>query len=283
MNREPLSPVTDEIVAAFAHDGAVVLRRVFDGDWIALLAAGVERNMAEPGPFAHRYTRAGQLGLFFGDYCNWRRILEYRKAAFDSPAPAIAARLMGARKVNLFHEHVLVKEAATAERTPWHHDQPYWTVDGAQVCSLWVPLDPVPRPSCVEFVAGSHRWGKWYRPKRFADRTDHAAAEGEPVPDIEAARAHYRILSWDLDPGDCIAFHALTLHGAPGNLSRERRRRAVALRYTGDDARFARRNGYMSPPFAEVTLKPGDPMDCETFPVVWPRRGGTAPPGDART
>jgi hypothetical protein len=33
--------------------------------------------------------------------------------------------------------------AGTLERTPWHHDQPYYPVDGEQIVSLWMPLDPV--------------------------------------------------------------------------------------------------------------------------------------------
>ncbi len=271
MNREPLTPITEDDLGAYGRDGAVALRRVFDADWIDLLARGVARNMAEPGPYFRRYTEAGEPGLFIGDYCNWQRIEEYRRFAFDSPAPGLGARLMGSAKVNLFHEHVLVKEAATANRTPWHHDQPYWTVDGEQVCSIWVPLDPVPRATCVEFVAGSHRWGTWYTPKSFYDLSDRDGEEFETVPDIDAHRDDYEILAWDLKPGDCIAFHALVVHGAPGNASKVNRRRALSLRLTGDDARFARRDGYMSPPFPEVTLAPGDPMDCETFPRVWPR------------
>ncbi len=271
MNREPLDPVTDGDVIRYRRDGATVLRRVFDREWIDLLAQGVERNLAEPSPLARFYTAEGAPGHFFGDYCSWPRNPEYRALAFDSPAPGIAARVMGTRKVNLFHEHVLVKEPGTKDKTPWHHDQPYWTVDGEMVCSLWIPLDPVPRSIAVEFIAGSHLWGAWYTPKRFHDGADHPTNEGNPVPDIEGNRDRYEILRWDIEPGDCIVFHALTLHGAPGNPSPSRRRRAVAFRYTGDDARFARRDGLMSPPFDEVTLKPGDPMDCETFPVVWPR------------
>lgn len=272
MNREPENLITEEDAEAFARDGAVVLRQVFDKDWIALLTEGVARNMAAPGRFAHHYTGEGKPGCFFGDYCNWDRIDQYRRFAFDSPAPHVAARLMGSDKVNLFHEHVLVKEAQTSEPTPWHHDQPYWTVDGNQVCSTWIPLDTVARETCVEFVAGSHRWGKWFTPKRFVDLENHDTNEGEPVPDIDATRDEYDILGWDVAPGDCIVFHALTLHGAPGNRSTSSRRRAIAFRWTGDDARFTRRDGYNSPPFEEVTLAPGAPMDCATFPRVWPRQ-----------
>ncbi len=268
MTPQTIPSITEEEVAAYRRDGAVCLRGQFDRTWLALLAEAVDRNIAEPGPYAHFYTGEDDPGLFFGDYCNWQRIEGYRRFALHSPAAAIAGRMMGTRKVNFFHEHVLVKEPGTPNRTPWHHDQPYWVVDGDQVCSIWLPLDPVAREASVEFAAGSHRWGKWFTPKRFVDLADHPSNEGETIPDIDADRDAYRLLGWDMEPGDCIVFHALTVHGAPGNSSAVHRRRAVATRWTGDDARFVRRDGFMSPPFADVTLAPGAPMDCDTFPVV---------------
>ena len=72
MNREPLHPITEADVAAFARDGAVALREVFDTDWIALLAEGVEENLAAPGPYLRHYTQEGESGRFVGDYCNWQ-------------------------------------------------------------------------------------------------------------------------------------------------------------------------------------------------------------------
>jgi ectoine hydroxylase-related dioxygenase (phytanoyl-CoA dioxygenase family) len=261
--------IDDATVEAYRQDGAVALRRVFAPEWIRLLAEGVEENLSKPGPYAKRYTPEGKPGLFFGDYCNWRRISAYERFFRESPAAAIAARLMGATKVNLFHEHVLVKEPGTLEPTPWHHDQPYYFVDGAQIVSLWIPLDPVPRQTCVEYVAGSHRWGKWYTPKRFVDSAEHPDATGdEAVPDIDSNREKYRLLAWDLEPGDCIAFHALTLHGAPGN-PLSTRRRAFAARFTGNDARYVLRDGFMSPPPQPDAPPPGGPMDSSAFPVIW--------------
>ena len=54
------------------------------------------------------------------------------------------ALLMGSRSVRLFHEHVLVKEPNADVPTPWHHDQPYYCVDGDQNVSMWIALDAVP-------------------------------------------------------------------------------------------------------------------------------------------
>jgi ectoine hydroxylase-related dioxygenase (phytanoyl-CoA dioxygenase family) len=257
--------VDDATVAAFQQDGAVVLRGVF-ADWIERLQTGVERNIAAPSADVRIYD--GAMGRHFGDYCNWDRIPEFREFAFHSPAARIAQRLMGSTTVRLFHEHVLVKEPGADVPTPWHHDQPYYCVDGHQNASLWVPLDPVGRDVVPEFVAGSHRWGRWFRPERF-NRTALYEDDGmEPVPDIEGERDRYRILGWDLEPGDAVAFHFMTLHGAPANKNTARRRRAVSTRWIGDDAVFVRRKGVTSPPFRDLKLSPGDPMDAPEFPLV---------------
>lgn len=275
--------VSDETVTAFRRDGAVVLRGAFGADWLDMLARGIERNLAEPGPMATGYTDDGKPGRFFGDYCNWQRIGEYRDFVTGSPAAAIAARLSGATQIQLFHEHVLVKEPQTAEPTPWHHDLPYYAVDGAQTVSLWTPLDPVRQEVCPHFVAGSHRWDRLFYPRLFKDggNYDYQGPGYEPVPDIDGEPDAYEILSWALEPGDTLAFHFRTLHNGPPNPG-PGRRRGFSSRWLGDDVRYAERPGRPSPPYPEmgIDLKPGDRMREDWFPVLWPPGGGEA--GGAR-
>jgi ectoine hydroxylase-related dioxygenase (phytanoyl-CoA dioxygenase family) len=260
--------VTDADVAGFRVDGAVVLRGPFAG-WVEVLRAGIERNIASPSADARIYAGTGK-GRHFGDYCNWARIPEYRRFIFESPAARLAARLMNSKTVRLFHEHVLVKEPESDVPTPWHHDQPYYNVDGTQTCSLWIPLDRVPRDTAIEFVAGSHRWGKWFRPDRF-NKTPLNEDDGlEPVPDIDGRRGEHRILGWEMAPGDAVAFSYLTLHGAPANRQATNRRRAFSLRVVGDDARWVVRRGATSPPFRGVTLAHGSVMEAPEFPVLFP-------------
>jgi ectoine hydroxylase-related dioxygenase (phytanoyl-CoA dioxygenase family) len=260
-------------IETFQRDGVVLLEGVFAA-WVETLRAGVERNLRDPGPWGREYLDANQRGRFFGDYCNWNRIDEYRRFVFDSPAAEIAADLTRSESVRIFHEHVLVKEPGTDKKTPWHHDQPYYCVDGRQVCSLWIPLDPVPVETCPEFVAGSHDWGRWFLPRKFSGIDyDHDDARLETVPEIDKRREDYNIRNWALQPGDAIAFHFLTLHGAPSNLSASHRRRGFAARWLGDDAVFAQRAGEISPPFPglEQRLRPGEPLEAEEFPLVYPR------------
>ena len=59
---------------------------------LALLAAGVERNLAEPGPLAMNGTRPGDPGAFVEDFRNWQRIPEYAAAIRAPPCPRSRAR-----------------------------------------------------------------------------------------------------------------------------------------------------------------------------------------------
>lgn len=257
-----------ETIEAYRRDGAVAIRGMFSA-WVEKLREGIARNMAAPGPDVKIYTGENGGGRFFGDYCNWDRIPEYRDFIFHSPAADIGRQLMGSKTVRLFHEHVLVKEASADVATPWHQDQPYYCVDGDDTVSLWIPLDAVPRERTLEFVAGSHRWGKYYRPERF-NKTPLNANDGlEPVPDINGQRDKFNVIGWALEPGDAVAFNYKTLHGAPANNSASEQRRAFSLRLLGDDARFARREGVVtSPPFRGVTLRHGAVMDAAEFPLL---------------
>ncbi len=273
--------ISQATVAAYERDGAVCLRGLFDGAWLGKLASGMEKNFADPGPGSTVYTKDGKPGGFYDDYCNWQRIEEYKNFIMESPAGEIAARLMRSRTARIYHEHVLVKEPGTEEVTPWHHDLTYYGVDGAQVCSIWLPLDPVPRNACPEFIARSHRSGTLYFPRLFINQQNYAdgVAGFETVPNIDAMRENYEILSWELELGDCIVFHMRTVHGAPSTTGLKSRRRGFSTRWLGDDARFAKRPWKTSPPFPEVDLRPGDPMDHPSFPLVWEAQAGsdTAP------
>jgi len=188
---------------------------------------------------------------------------------FESPAAEIAGHVMGSAKVNFFYDQLLVKEPGTAERTPWHQDQPYWAVSGRQVCSIWLPLDPVAWETCVEYVAGSHDWPA-FSPYHFSDGSPYAGTGLPPLPDIEAGRDRHRIVSFAVEPDDCLVFQAMIVHGALANHGTHRRR-ALATRWTDDDARYCVRPGEVAIPTSDPGLAHGDVLDGDHFPVVWRR------------
>jgi ectoine hydroxylase-related dioxygenase (phytanoyl-CoA dioxygenase family) len=261
--------VTPEHVERFRRDGAVCVRAVLTADEVAQLERGIERNLAEPSERAIVASRPDDPGRFFEDFRNWQRIPEFEAVIRESALAPAAGALMGSQRVRLHHDHLLVKEARTGQRTPWHQDQPYYNIDGAQTCSVWIPVDPVPREATLEFVAGSHL-GPWLMPRTFMDGRAKWFPEGSlaDLPDVDADRDAYPIVGWSLEPGDAVFFHMLALHAAGGSAGR---RRAFSVRLTGDDVVHAPRGWATSPDFPGLAerLPAGAPLDDPLFPVLW--------------
>ena len=276
---QPIDPavIDPALVHEFREKGAVIVRGLFSPDEVALIEAGIERNLADPGPLFAVASRDDDPGRFVEDFCNWQRIAEYERIAFDSRAADVAGALMGATTVRLFHDHLLVKEPGTQQPTPWHQDQPYYNVDGEMNCSMWAPVDPVAPESTLEFLAGSHRQG-WLIPRTFLDEQARWFPEGtmSEIPRVEDDRDSYDILGWAMEPGDAVFFHMLTIHHAYGVPGRHRRR-AFSLRFLGDDMVHAPRRWRTSPQFdgLEEILPAGAPMAGPLFPVL--RTGAPAP------
>jgi ectoine hydroxylase-related dioxygenase (phytanoyl-CoA dioxygenase family) len=164
----------------------------------------------------------------------------------------------------------------------------YWRIEGTDVCSLWMPVDPVAKNSAFEFVSGPHCWDSVFRRESvFAEGfgshssdAERAARSGNETaraaaPDIEARRENFSILSWDVEPGDCLAFTGMVFHGARGNHAKVRPLRALAARWAGDDARFAVKPEGSDPDLRGRGLEHGDPFGGDPFPVAWPRAART--------
>ena len=266
-------------VADFRADGAVVLRGVVTEHEISLLRRGIDAVVASPSPRAKVASASDDPGYFLEDFCTWREHAEFEEFVRNTGLSRIAAELMGSSTVSMYHDHVLVKTAHTRQRTPWHQDQPYYDVEGTKNVSFWIPVDPVPADTCLEVVAGSHR-GPWLMPRSFLDGRAKWFPEGTlaELPDYDAEPGSHRILRWDLEPGDCIAFHMLSVHGAPG-VRGPGARRVFSLRVVGDDCVFAPRSWVTSPDMTEVFDGPdprvsGEPLRGEWFPRLWPRVEG---------
>ncbi len=260
--------LTQTHIDTFQRDGVVLIKGLFAG-YVDMIRTGIERNMNEPGPYAAENLKEGEGGRFFDDYCNWTRISEFEHVIRSSDAGAVAADLMQSQRVQVFHDHVLVKEPGTSKPTPWHQDGPYYFVDGMQNVSFWSPMDAVTGAS-LRCVAGSHAWEKPVLPTRWLAETSFYPDEDAymPVPDPDAEGM--KIREWQMEPGDAVAFNFGTLHGARGNTT-ETRRRAFSLRLVGDDARYVERPGPTSPPFPGHGMTPGQVLREDWFPVIYKR------------
>ncbi|MEM7139793.1 MAG: phytanoyl-CoA dioxygenase family protein [Actinomycetota bacterium] len=281
--------VTDEQIERFDRDGVVCLRGVIAPEWIETLTAGIEKNIAAPSSRGRIWDRdtAGRTTIY--DSQVWRDIPEYREFVEHGPMAELAGRLMRSSAVNFYFDAIFTRTPGTQFRTPFHQDEPFWSVEGYQTCSCWMPLVPVEQRSALEFVRGSHRWGVRYAQTNFGaltgderDQVVHVAGEHvadgearEPFPDIEGNRDDFEILSWDMEPGDVAIFNARMIHGGSGNLREDRELKVFNTQWLGDDVRIVFRPEGMDPDHSQVMtaegLGPGDRVGGALYPQLWTR------------
>lgn len=289
MNGSMLRDVTDDEVETFWRDGIVCLRGLLDPkllhDMSDPVATLVQTNgVADLSAMGDAIAASGQRvqredvpdsgrGKFFAGVDHWLEHREFRDFSCHSALPAIAGRIMRSTRIHLWEDSVLFKESGTVERTAWHQDLGYFHCDGTKICTMWCPLDSVTEDSgAVRFVVGSHSWPDVYQPNFFVSSMVIPGTEGTAVPDVESMsqRGECRIVTFDTEPGDVTIHHARTIHGAGPNTS-TRQRRAISLRYCGDDTVYLTRPG--SPKKAHHhNVVEGAELHDDDCPIVW-RRG----------
>ena len=79
---------------------------------------------------------------------------------------------------------------------------------------------------------------------------------------------NYHILEWSMEPGDAVLFDFRAVHGARGN-KKNIRRRALSLRWVGDDVTYIERPGRTSPPFPGHRMETGQKLREDWFPIVY--------------
>lgn len=210
-------------------------------------------------------------GLFFYDVAAWKFDLGVRQVAFDSSLPEIASDLLGAAYVNFWEDTTFAKAPHTRQKTAFHQDLAYFQIEGDQCVIVWIALDPADLENGVmQYVRGSHLWGRTFAPNVFISQTPFASSPEPRCPDIESAPHQYDIISFDVEPGDVLIHHVKTVHGAGGNRS-DRWRRAMSFRYCGDQVRYLDRQGAIPQVGVTHALKDGDRLFSADYPVVWPK------------
>lgn len=294
-------PVTDAEVEHYEKHGFVHLKGILDKDWIeeaetafndvmsadpetvhhadlgamAEMVSSMGEKTLEDSPVNSTVLGAEPTGKFWVRSFNWSRIQSLANIGTTGPLPEIAAKLMGASRINFYGDQLFLKEPMSVRRTAFHQDATYFHLEGNQCCTMWIPLDKVDTEnSTMGYVRGSHQ-GPLYLPNTFVSQMPMPGAAGHAqLPDIEGNEADYDIVYCEAEPGDVIIHHVRTLHGSTGNTSPTRRRRAVGLRYIGEDVRYLERDGAPGDSQKSPNLKDGDVMDSPEFPLIWTATDG---------
>ncbi len=279
----PERQLTDAEIDTFRQDGVVMLPEMFDATWIELLDAGLTAHVTEPTSRARIWDRDEAGRTMFWDAMAWHDRPEYRRFVFESPAAEIAAQLLSSRDVHFFFDAVFVRSPGSQFQTPWHQDEPYWSVDGHDTCTIWMPLVPVKAKNALAFVPGSHLGAVVFDQPDFGvlnpdakgdvDRSDFSAIADADIPDIDADREGFGVVSFDMNPGDCVVFNSRILHGGSGLLEEGSDLRVFTSKWLGDDVRVAFRDVGMDPDFSDMMrshgLAHGDRPGTDLLPKVW--------------
>lgn len=295
MPASPLRPVTDDEIAAFERDGAVLLPKVLAPEWLEVVLEGLEQAIEAPD------TMSSELGSLRVDQFPAAKSPALRRMVDESPLAELVGSALRS-PVSFYMDQLFAKPAGLIPPTPWHQDTCYYNVDGHDLIRAWVSPDPVPREISLEVVRGSHRWNATYAPlagrnaeadadarAEFVGARDDAPQLGReayddwsyfsgvrdatlpPVPDIEAHRSSFDILGWDYEPGDVLLFHGHILHSARGGVDSPTPRRAHASLWAGRDVHYLHRAGQIIPdPIALYDHQPRSGQLLSEFPDVFP-------------
>lgn len=223
----------------FLRDGVLIVENAFSEQDMALIEAAWQGNFDNPSPLAqHLYAESG--GTFIQSVEDSSTKPAFQAMFENTPVVDIAQHVFGTGGVWYFHDQLFFKQGdpdKAVRRTPWHQDTPYHPIDGSKFVVFWIPMQDIPANYALEVVRGSHREtlynGSFFDP---SDDTLPVYDEKEMprLPNIEADRANWDIVTCAMKRGDVLIFHPSCLHGG-GSTPAGATRRSLSLRMIGDD------------------------------------------------
>ena len=219
----------ERLPARLADDGYALLRGVLDVDEVMAARAAVFARLAEVGEIAaptgdgiatgtsRRREVADDLGAFW-------------KSVADEPALRRVTNgpRLGQVMVTVWGEpvramdYIFPRAAAPGRATGLHFDFPFLTRATRRVCTVWLPLGPVPvTDGPIALVEGSRGFADILDGLRdfdvALDNTRRAEVSHDPV--AFATARGCRLLTTEFAAGDILVFDMHTLHGALDNHS----------------------------------------------------------------
>jgi ectoine hydroxylase-related dioxygenase (phytanoyl-CoA dioxygenase family) len=156
----------------------------------------------------------------------WTKDEAVKKFVMAKRFGKIAADLLGAENVRIYHDQALFKEAGGGP-TPWHQDQYYWPVDTHNTVTMWMPLvDINVEMGMLTFASGSYHSG-------FALNKEISDESEQDFEDIVSQKQYPVTRAEEMKAGDATWHYGYTIHKAPGNNS-EKMREVITIIYIAD-------------------------------------------------
>jgi ectoine hydroxylase-related dioxygenase (phytanoyl-CoA dioxygenase family) len=146
-----------ELVTAFQRDGfvhapavlsqaEVTLHRAAVDEAVAVRKRNDSRTLAEKTPYEQSFIQCEYL---------WEDFPAVRSLAFEPKIAGLAAALLQADRVRMWHDQALYKEPGGRE-TDAHQDHAYWPIAETDAVTAWLPLVDVDEiTGCMGYIAGT--------------------------------------------------------------------------------------------------------------------------------
>ncbi len=259
-DRYDLAP---EAVTAYQTNGHVLLRGVASPDEVAafrpVVSSAVSRFNRESRPLAERDT----YGKAFLQVMNlWEQDADVRRFVLAARFAGVAAGLLGAEGVRIYHDQALVKEPGGGH-TPWHQDAIYWPIEGTRCVTMWMPLvDVTPEMGVMTFVNASNT----------GELGDEAISDDSEVHfDALVSKTGAKLsVPVAMSAGDATFHGGWTLHKAGANVSTVTREVMTVIYFASDLVVQEPTNEPQRRDLARwlPELLPGDPAASELNPIV---------------
>lgn len=256
-----MNETVDELVRAFGRDGYVHAHSVLSPAEVAKFRASVDAAVAARKVNDNRKLEDKSLYEQSFIQCQnlWEDWPEVRALTFHPAVTALAAALIGADSLRLWHDQALYKEPAGRE-TDAHQDHPYWPIAEGRALTAWIPLmDIGEETGCMGYVPGSH-----LSAPTFVNIFTEPGSGEALLRQLSPAQPCFVPCS----AGDVLFHHGYTAHLAKPNRSAGMRRAHTAIYFADGCTRSATPKHHPSVDRAAIGV--GQPIASDVTPLAWP-------------
>lgn len=191
--------MSEDLKFAFARDGFVILRSLYSQEEMQYWKKRIIENLKAEGwnesPSGVKVWMIKDLDPFFLEALSGPKLVEPVKAVLGEAVEFLSVK-------------PVYKDGKTTFGSPWHQDWWYW--HGSHKVSIWIALDrATPANGCLKMIPGSHR--------EILKRDSAGEEQGFAKRIDESKIPSGQAVTLEVEPGDAVLFHDLTLHASHPN------------------------------------------------------------------
>ncbi|MGH2643617.1 MAG: phytanoyl-CoA dioxygenase family protein [Chitinophagaceae bacterium] len=222
--------ISKEQIKEFQNNGHTLVRHILSPGEVKAYEPVIVKAAENYNTEKRKLSERDTYGKAFLQIMNlWRHDEDVKKFVLAKRFAKIAADLMGVKNVRLYHDQALFKEAGGGP-TPWHIDQYYWPLDTPNTITMWMPLvDIKVEMGMLTFASGSHK-------KEFTFKNEISDASEKEISNYIKENRFPVTRAVTMNAGDATFHYGHTIHGAPGNDSKNMRE-VITIIYFADGAK----------------------------------------------